>query len=753
MGEPRYVGQRIPRVDGTTKAAGSVTYCPDVYLPRMLWGKVLRSPYAHARILNIDTRKAEEIRGVMAVVTAKDAPEEPYGIFTKDMYVLARGKVRFEGEPVAAVAAIDEETAEEALRLVEVTYEPLPAVFDPLEAMKPGAPLVHDEVRGKAKKDNLCAYTEVSLGDVESGFAEADLIHEDTYSTQVQHQGYLEPTCAVAQVDRTGHITVWTSTQGIFWSREQLADALKVPINRISVIGTYVGGSFGYKGSNVVEPIAAILARKAGRPVKIVFERDEDFRGGRPRGPQIMQLKTGAKSDGAITAMYGKIYRNSGAYSMQEAAMVGVTALLVRGPYHIPNLKVEAHGIFTNSVPRTSCRAPTGPQNSFACELQMDAIAERLGMDPYEFRLKNAIHEGDPNPWDPIVGYFGFGEHTPSIGFEETLRAATERAGWGKVRLGPNRGRGIACGAWDTTAGAPSSACVMLQDDGTVLVLTGGIDLGGLNTVLGQIVAEELRLPLDKITVVTGTTDSSPYTGPTGGSRMTYSMGYATLEAARDVRTQLLRMATARLEIDESRLQLQDERIFDRTAPDNSVTVAELSRASFLKGGPVIGHGSCASLPDAPVCPVQVAEVEVDPETGQVEVLRIVAAQDVGFAINPMAVEGQIEGGVVMGLGYALLEEYQYDQEGSMLNANFLDYKMPTALDVPPIEVVIVEKPSEKGPFGCKGVGEPPCIPTAAAIANAVYDAVGVRIKELPVTPEKVLKALGEKRDRGENTS
>lgn len=750
MSEYLYIGRSIPRLNAPDSATGVTIYGPDVTLPRMIWGKILRSPHPHALIKSLDTRDAEMIEGVVAVVTRKDAPSEPHGPFTKDMLIFARDKVRYVGEPVAAVAAIDEAIAEEALKKIQVEYEELSAVFDPLRAMEADAPLIHSRLGGEPKEDNICHLTEISLGDVERGFAEAELIHEDTYRTQNVHQGYLEPTSAVAKVDPSGHITIWTTTQGIFWSRELLADALKEPVENITVIPTAVGGGFGGKGINVVEPIAVLLARKAGRPVKIVFDREEDFQGGRPRGQQIMKLRTGVKKDGTIVALEGTVYRNAGAYTFEEPPHIGVAAILARGPYYVPNIKVEAYSVFTNLVPPGSMRAPTGPQSTFAHELQMDALAERLGMDPYELRLKNAIHEGDPNPWEPLIGYVGFGERMPSIGFEETLRAAADQAQWGEVGLGPNQGRGIACGEWLTGASPPASACVMLHDDGTVLVLSGGIDLGGLNTVLAQMVAEELSIPIEKVQVSTGDTASSPYTVQTGGSRMTYTMGYAALKAARDLKEQLVKRAAAHLQVDRSRLRMADDRIYESTSPSNFLSIAELAQESFLKGGPLVGWGGAAGLPPSPIFCTQIVDVEVDRETGQVKVLRIVVAQDVGRAINLGMVEGQIEGGVVQGLGYALMEEYLYDENGQLLNPNFLDYKMPTAADIPPLDLVIIEKPSEVGPFGCKGVGEPPIMPTAAAIANAVYDAVGVRIKKLPLTPETVYWALEEaRRSRG----
>ncbi|MGQ9630398.1 MAG: xanthine dehydrogenase family protein molybdopterin-binding subunit [bacterium] len=726
MNEYAFVGKRIPRIDALEKARGEAIFVDDIQLPDMLYGKILRSPHPHALISGIDTSQAERLPGVVAIVTGDDLPE----VQDNTRPIFAHGKARFAGEAVAAVAAVDLTAAEEALDNIKVQYQVLPPVLDPIQAMEPDSPFVHDEAENPS---NVYLHVERSRGDVEQGFAEADFIFEDTFKTTIIHQGYIEPHGAVAQVDSSGKVTVWTTTQSQFSIRASLARKLRLPMTKVRVIPTEIGGGFGGKNDPIVEPICALLAQKAKRPVKIVLTREEELTSTLPADACIAEIKTGVKKDGTITARKVRLIMDSGAYA---SSSVELSSLKVLGPYRIPNFKVDGYAVYTNKTNPGALRAPGTPQVAFASESQMDIIAEKLGIDPVELRMRNLLETGDIGP---------NGEPMPKIGFKETLQALVDRVGWKKgAQKEKNRGWGIACGEW-TNAVAASSAYVTINEDGTAKILSGSINLTGSSTSLAQIAAEELGVPVDRVIVVTGDTDLVPYVDGNWGSRTVYSMGTAVRRAAADARRRLFEMAAEQLEAKTEELEARDRQIRVKGDPGRAIPISVLASMSLTQeGGPIVGRGSLATLPQSPALSAQFAEVEVDPETGRVRVLRLVAAQDVGFAINPLSVEGQIQGGAAQGLGWGLMEGVIYEN-GRVVNAGFLDYKMPTACDVPPIEPVIVEVASEAGPYGAKGVGEPPIVPTSAAIANAIYDAVGARIKELPITPEKVFRALREK--------
>lgn len=755
------LGKRLPRLDAREKTTGAARYAADLRLPGMLFAKVLRSPLPHARILEVDTSRAERLPGVKVVLTAKDLPRRRYGSLIKDESVFAWDKVRYIGDRVAAVAAVDWEVAEEALSLIRVEYEELPALCDPLEAMAPGAPLIHEELESYAaawqaiKQGNVCAHVRLRKGDVARGFAEADLILEESFQTQMVHQGYIEPNALLATPDASGRVTVWVSTQSPFNFRSHLAEVLGTPLNRIRVVAAQVGGGFGGKGTLMDEAFCPLLALRAGRPVKAILSREEEFIAGRPRHPSHFGLKIGLKSDGTLMAGEARIVLDTGAYAAHGPMATSTATRLLFSAYRIPHLAVNSYCVYTNKVSTGACRAPGAPQAAFAIESAMDMIAERLGMDPLELRLKNAVADGDLSPTGQVL---------QDIGLRATLLEAQKRRDEGWARPGAHRGLGIATGWWQ--CGGGGAACqVRVNQDGTIAVATGSVDIGqGSTTVIAQIVAEELGVTLEDLTMVTADTDATPYDAISAGSRVTYAMGNAARRAALEVKRQLLQRAAEKLEANPEDLEAADRRICVKGSPERGISLAELAQASHRSGdGPILGSGSFIPKPPAfdaasfqggvmgasiaPTYVTEVAEVEVDPETGRVGVRALSAAQDVGFAINLDGVEGQIEGGAAMGLGYALTEDYLF-ADGRVLNANLLDYKLPTAPDVPQIASRLVQVSASEGPFGAKGVGEPPIIPTAPAIANAIYDAVGVRIKELPITAEKVRAALKAKADK-----
>jgi CO/xanthine dehydrogenase Mo-binding subunit len=745
MADYAVVGKRITRIDADVRVTGKAIFGDDVQLPGLLHGKVLRSPYAHARIVRLDTSKAERLPGVKAVVTAKDAPDTPSGGVIKDRWIFARDKVRYMGEPIAAVAATDGHIAEEALRLIEIDYEPLPAVIEPRQAAEPDTVLVHEGWERYRAPDNLgrqgniVNYAEVKVGDVERGFQEAEQIFEGHYEVAMAHQGYIEPHVAVAKVDTDGKITVWTTTQGQFTIRNYLAEALQISHSRIRLIGTEIGGGFGGKNTLVLEPPAVLLSRKTGQPVKIIMDREEDFLSTTPRRPCVVDIKTGVKRDGTLVARHSKFWFGTGAYATAGFNFSGNVGNRMSGPYRIPHLLTQGYTVYTTQPPCAAFRAPGSPQIVFALEQHMDEMALALGIDPLEFRKKNALKRGDPT----IIG-----PTQDAADLVVMLDRAAEESGWHTTPKAPYRGRGIGCAFW-TSGGMPGSNAVKLNEDGSVSVMTGSVDVTGTHTTLAQIVAEEMGLGVGRVQVTTGDTDVAPVAPISAGSNIARSMGYTVKKATEALKQQLLETAADALEANVNDLDMQEGRVFVRGTPDRGVTLRELyARSATQRGGPPLASFSSKNLPPSVNYAVQIAEVEVDPETGEVKVLDLTALQDVGFALNPLSVEGQIQGGVVQGLGYALSEEMKFDSNGRLMNPHLLDYKLPSILDVPTVKAVLIEEAlaSAPTPYGAKGVGEPPIVPTAAAVANAIYDAVGVRIRSLPLTPEKVLKALKEKR-------
>ncbi len=751
------VGKPITRVEGTDKVTGESAYAADVQLPNMLHCKLLRSDRAHARIVRIDTSKAEALEGVVRVVTAADLPKfEPRRLSNRIYNLLADDEVVFYGQPVAAVLAEDLAIAEEALDLIDVEYEELPVVLDPVEAMREDSPLARkpvsdidrSESRGHAtvdvqetestKPSNVASQAKFSRGDIEQGFAEADVVIEKTWRSGSMHQGYIEPHVSVADYNGvSGELTIWTGTQGQFYVRDVVSNMLGIPETKLRVIGMELGGGFGGK-IVLTQPIAGALSRLVGRPVKLVFTRADDLLGATPALQCAVELKTGMKKDGSLTAIKAKVVYDSGAFPGAPAV---VGAILIGGYYTFPNLEIESYEVLTNKVSVGAIRAPGAHNVTFAIESHVDMMARQLGLDPLEVRLKNAVGKGDEMPSKAKY---------PSIGLRECLEAIRGSDLW-RSKDGPResngkrRGVGLAVGGW-LGGLQPASAHVELNGDGTIKVVVGANDVTGTNTAFAQIAAEELGVPLELVHVTTGDTMTAPFAGMSAGSKTLFTVGRAVKQAAEDARQQLFAIAAERLEANPDDLECSGAEVRVKGSPDKTLTfrrLAGISTGFAALYPPVVGRGTITARAQAPGFTAQACEVEVDEETGEVSVLRWATAQDAGFAVNPLSVEGQMQGGTTQGIGVGLWEEMVYDDQGRLLNPGLLDYRMPTAMDIPDIETRIVEVPSDDGPYGARGVGEPSIIPGAAAVANAIEDALGVRVTEAPITPERILRALG----------
>jgi CO/xanthine dehydrogenase Mo-binding subunit len=769
-----YVGQRIPRKDGPEKVTGRAKYTGDLQLSGMLVGRILRSPHPHARILNIDTSRAEQLAGVKAVITAQDTAGIKHGFvetprYPADQYPLAKKRVRFVGEEVAAVAATDPHIAEEALGLIRVEYEPLPAVFDPEAAMRPGAPEIH-ATHPKVKEPfvNIAGKTETGWGDVESAFAQADYVREDRFESHLRTHGYLEPQVTVASYEPGGKLNVWTSSMGPFLKRAKLARILGLPFSAVRVQKAWVGGAFGGKIDLFShEYCAALLSIKTGRPVKVEASREEIFAAYRHGQPLIVELKTGVKKDGTLIAQDLRIINNCGAYRGSGVVVIFLSWGFTMVPYRLPNLKYEGYAVYTNNPVRAPQRGHGAPQLRFAVESQMDMIAEELGIDPLEIRLKNARVPGEQLPNGDNVHNFGLidciqkaAEHTQ---FKQTYGVKPKRSSENHhIR------RGIGMGVSAYFGGSliypnSSSVTVKMNDDGTATLLTGALDLGqGAETVLCQVVAEELKIPVGEIKVIAADTDATPVDIGSWISGNTYVTGNATRMAATEVRKKLLNIAAEKMEIDIDDLVMKDKAVHVVGSPERRLSYRQLIALSLQKnrGDPVRGEGHWRTMRDEPFHPslattkgrwsenyavdAQVAEVEVDVETGQVRLVRAVTAHDCGFPINPLLVEGQVDGQVSMALGHAFMEEVLME-DGRTLNPNWLEYRMPTIHETAVSEHidVITEHYKADAPYRTKEVGEGLVSAILAAIANAIYDAVGVRLHSTPFTPEKILRGLG----------
>ncbi len=742
MAEFNVLGKSLVRVDAFDKVTGHATYAGDVYLPEMLMCKVLTSTRSHARIVSIDTSEAEALPGVRGVITGQDFPDVYFGSGAlRDRRVMARDEVFYIGEPVAAVAADDEITAVEALSLIKVQYEDLDAIVDPVASLTGSSTTVHPDLESFegyafALGGNNCTMLDADRGDVDAAFAEADQIIEETYHTQPINQGFLEPMACVANEEANGRLTVWASTQGPYQVRQQLASVLDMSIGNIKIIAMEMGGGFGAKLRLALEAFPALLAMKTHRPVKLVNTREETFTLNGPRLETNIYLKTAVSSDGKITAREARSIFDVGAY-LGAGPNSGVGHGL--GAYDVPNFRLRSYGVYTNKIYVGSYRASGVADMTFAVESHMDVIAHRLGIDPLEFRRHNALKEGDVSVSGARIPRHGLAEVMDALKDKMVQPGNVSDEANGKVA----RGVGIAVGEWRSGSG-PSTASISVNEDGTVGLLTGSVDISGSDTSLAQIAAEVMGLELDQVIVAKRDTDLAPFTGPSGGSRIVYSQGKAVQMAAEDARDKLMALAADRLGVQPDALECEGGAVYVMDNPPQSIGLGQLARMSLSsRGGPVIGNASLSSMPYNPVFNAQGAEVLVDRETGQVRVTRFVQAQDVGLAVNPMGVEGQLEGGAVQGIGRALSEEIQIDPDtGQVRNASLATYLMPLAIDMPEIENVLVEVPSEDGPFGLRAVAEPPGFGPPAAIANAIYDAVGVRIRTLPLSPERVLAAM-----------
>lgn len=742
--EYRVLGTRPIRHDGADKVTGRAIYGADIQLSGMIHGKILRSPHAHAIIKSIDTTAAEELPGVYAVVTAGDLPdlsdkiadlgEGSVNLAHLGANVLAKGKVLYRGHAVAAVAARDVYTAEQALKLIRVDYEPLPAVTWVLDAMKDDAPRLHDGLftksMGKVAENpsNVATHLHFKKGDIKRGFSEADVIVEREYRTASVHQGYIEPHVATALWNQDGHLKIWTSTQGSFTCRQQTAELLQMPVSRITVVPCEIGGGFGGKIAVYLEPAAALLSRKCGRPVKIVMSRQEVFEGTGPTPGSFVRVKLGATKEGLLTAGEAWLAYDAGAF---PGGVIGPGCMCVFSCYDLPNAAVDGYDVCLNKPKTQAYRAPGATQAAFACESVIDELAEKLGIDPLELRLKNAAKEGTRRVDGPVY---------PRIGLIETLNAARESEHWQTPLAGENRGRGIAAGFW-FNIGLKSSAAANVNADGTVTLIEGSTDIGGTRTSVAMQLAETLGIAAEDVHPQVGDTDSVGYTDVTGGSRVTFSTGLAAYQVGLDILEQMKERVSILWECDKSSVTYNDGKF---QAGNERMTFQELAGKLHQTGGAVVGRATVD--PEGPTngFGVHIADVEVDPETAKVKILRYTAVQDAGKAIHPSYVEGQMQGGAVQGIGWALNEEYFFDEHGQMKNASYLDYRMPTSLDLPMIDTIIVEVPNPGHPYGVRGVGETPIVAPPAAMANAIYRATGVRMRELPMSPPRLWKAITE---------
>ena len=746
MADFKVLGKNHVRVDAMEKVTGHSTYAGDVYLPEMLMCKVLTSTRSHARIVSIDTSEAEALPGVRGVITGRDFPDVHFGSGAlRDRHIMARDEVFYIGEPVAAVAADDEITAVEALALVKVEYQDLDRVVDPVASLAGSTTIVHPDLEdfegyGFALGGNNCTMLDADRGDVDAAFAEAGQIIEETYHTQAINQGFLEPMACVANLEANGRLSVWASTQGPYQVRQQLASVLDMPIGNIKIIAMEMGGGFGAKLRLALEAFPALLSIKTHRPVKLVNTREETFTLNGPRLETNIYLKTAVTNDGRITAREARSVFDVGAY-LGAGPNSGVGHGL--GAYNIPNFRLRSYGVYTNKIYVGSYRASGVADMTFAVESHMDVIAHRLSLDPLEFRRMNALKEGDVSVSGARIPRNGLAEVMDALREKMDLPHSGNGSASGESDSKVARGVGVAVGEWRSGSG-PSTASISVNEDGTVGLLTGSVDISGSDTSLAQIAAEVLGIELEQVIVAKRDTDLAPFTGPSGGSRIVYSQGKAVQMAAEDTRNKMMDLAADRLGVQAEALECEGGTVYVMDNPPQSFGLGQLARMSLSsRGGPIVGTASLSSMPYNPVFNAQGAEVLVDRETGQVKVTRFVQAQDVGLAVNPMGVEGQLEGGAVQGIGRALSEEIQIDPDtGQVRNASLATYLMPLAIDMPEIENVLVEVPSDDGPFGLRAVAEPPGFGPPAAIANAIYDAVGVRIRTLPLSPERVLAAM-----------
>ncbi len=746
----RVIGTRPLRHDAVDKVTGAARYGADINLPGMLHARILRSPHAHARIRSIDTSKAEALPGVVAVATAADFPiiENRMIDFAEVQgnarmiaeNLLAKDKALYVGHAVAAVCATSPHIALEALDLVEVDYEVLPTVLTWREAMADDATLLHDDMttffrmerfaRGDdtGVKSNVAGHIQHKVGDIDQGFAEADIVIEREFETQTVHQGYIEPHVSTAAWTADGRVTIYTSTQGLFNIRAQTAAIIGVAESQVRVVPMEIGGGFGAKGITYTDPVAAVLSRKTGKPVKVQMDRTDVFVGSGPASATFMRCKMGVKNDGTMVA--GQLYMvyEAGAY---PGSPVGGGALTGFGPYKMDHMLVDGYDVVCNKQKVQAYRAPGQPQVAFAVEAVVDELAEMLGRDPMELRLQNAVQEGDRMPNGVPHRVFGCREMEEAMINSDHYKTPLE---------GANRGRGIAVGfRWQ--AGQASSATINVNANGTLNVITGSVDIGGTRTAVAMQVAETLGIDVEQIAPTVVDTDTVGWTASTGGSRIAFDTGLAAIAAAEDLRDQMAQRCAMVWEVEADQVEFANG-VFTCTTTEESMTIADAASRMMRTGGPLTASASATSTGVGPVIAGNIIDVEVDPDTGKVDIIRCTAFIDSGTSVHPSFVEGQMQGGTMQGIGWALSEDYTYADDGRMLNSTFLDYRMPTALDMPMIDTVVVEVPNPRHPYGLRGVGEAPIIPPLAALHNAVYHATGVRVNKLPLSPTNVLEAL-----------
>lgn len=756
------VGKSVPRIDAREKAFGEARYVFDMHLPGMLVGKMVRSPHPHAKILSIDTSAAEKLEGVKAVVTARDTPKIKFGSneyffpYTVDQLPLEDEKVRYVGDEVAAVAAVDEETAEKAVSLIDVKYEVLPAVFDFQEAMKPGAPLIH------ASMNNIGVMLPVHFGDPDRVLKEADYVREDIFSLPSQAHCALEPHVCVGQYEvSTNRLTLWTSTQAPFKVREALAKTLKMEAADVRVVKLAVGGGFGGKLEMFPMDFAACLLSKksGGFPVKITCSRQEEFSCTRRKHPMLYKLKSGVKRDGTLMAITGEVIADGGAYCSYGPTILAAAIMRIFMVYKIQHFRMMGFRVYTNNPVCGAIRGFGGVQSGFAVESHMDMLAEGIGMDPVEFRLKNATDPSSTTVNKMVIS---------TNGLKECIRRAAQISDW-KNKRGKQRhvARGIGMGVAADVMGSKmykshesAGAVIKVEEDGSIYLFTGAADTGqGSDTTMAQIAAHELGVSYERIRIRAADTETTPFDTGSFASRVTFISGNATKNAAADVKRQILEIVGRELKVDKDALELQNEKVLRKETAISLMTFDQAIALcySFNYGSLLIGRGNYnpkttpvdfrtgeGNVSGSYGFEAQIAEVEVDKRTGRVKILKMYDVHDVGYAINPLSVHGQIEGSIVLGLGYTLYEDLK-SKDGKVLNPSFSKYRIPHAIDIPPIESVFIETNDPQGPFGAKGMGEASLLPTAAAIANAIEDATGLRFKELPITPEKILMALREK--------
>jgi CO/xanthine dehydrogenase Mo-binding subunit len=747
---PALVGTSLPRQDGPDKVTGRARYAGDQTLSGLLYARLVISPYAHARILNIDTSPALAIPGVVAAFTAETLGMAQVDPLTRSLSPLAQQEVWWCGHPVALVVGETEALAQDGADAVEVDYDLLPAVIDPEAAMRPDSPLARSHRETPAggaaagQSQNVSQGLPMKMGDIETGLREAEVVVECTYRTHPVHQSYMEPHSVTVAPSPSGHqLVIWPSTQGLFNVRSAVAKALNMPERHIHVEPVPVGGGFGGK-ETLLEPLVAAVASRLRKPVQLVYTRQEDLLAGNPAPQMVITVKLGAKRDGTLTAIQARMIFDAGAY---PSPFAGFSGFHFAGIYRCPNLDIRCEMVQTNKPGTGAYRAPAGPQAFFALESAVQELCQQLEMDPLQFRQLNALKEGDPNI---MHGQW------PRIGLQECLEQIQQHPLWVQREQARQQvpeelkgwkiGIGVAAGGWPGGT-EPAAALCRLEQDGTFTVVVGSVDISGSDASLALIATEELNLPASALNIAHANTDSMPYSGLSAGSKTIYTVGAAVQAAARDARTQVFVIAAEMLEASAQDMELRDGKVMVKGVPEKYVTLQQIAANSMNFGAPyepVYGRGRSANRVASPMFAAHLAKVAVDPETGEVRVLDYVAAQDVGRAINPAEVEGQIHGGVVQGIGWALLEGMTYDEQGQLLTSTLMDYALPQSQDAPIITPLLVQIPSALGPFGAKGVGEPPVVPVAAAIANAIRDAVGVRMTQIPMTPERVFACLKE---------